>query len=215
MKETSLHRLDTMPFFSKASLQTLGNVSDNALSQNLKRWVKNGLLIRLKNGLFVTKTYRDRTLSSQGYVELVAGALLAPSYVSLEYVLQKHGLLTEATYTITSVITKSGRRFHNPIGTFVYHTVSKDLYFGFEKKIFGKNTYYEARPAKALFDFLYLRLGSLQPADSSSIDELRINWGSLSREAFDELGEIIRKSGIKKMAAIYAVISREFYGHSR
>lgn len=215
MKETTLHLLETLPFFSKASLLTLGDISDNTLSQNMKRWVKNGLLIRLKNGLFVTKTYRDRMLSNPGYIELIAGTLLAPSYLSLDYVLQKQGLLTEATYTISSVTLKSSRRFHNDMGTFVYHTVSNPLYFGFEKKTFGKNTYYEARPAKALFDFLYLRLGALQPTDSSSINELRINWELLPREAFDELGDIIKKSGIKKMAAIYAVIAREFYGYSR
>lgn len=214
MKEKILNLLENMPFFKKAALLSLEQVSDNALSQNLKRWVRNGLLLRLKNGLFVSKTFRDRTLNSPGYIELIAGTLLSPSYVSLEYVLQKHGLLTEATYTITSVTTKSSRRFNNAIGTFVYHTVARTLYFGFEKKAFGKNIYFEARPAKALFDFLYLRLSRLDPADPSGIEELRINWDLLPVEAFHELGDIINKSGIKKMMAIHEVISKEFYGHA-
>jgi hypothetical protein len=176
--------------------------------------VKKGLILRLKNGLFVSKTFRDRTMSSPGYIELIASALLSPSYVSLEYVLQKHNLLTEATYAITSVTTKSSRRFNNGVGTFVYHTVIKNLYFGFEKKTFGRNVYSEARPAKALFDFLYLRSASLDPMVPSTVDELRINWGLLAPSSYGELGDMIKKCGIKKMAAIFDLITKEFYGHT-
>ena len=213
MNKKILNSLEVLPFFKKTALLTLESLTDNALNQNLKRWVKNGLLLRLKNGLYVSKTFRDRSLNSRGYIELIAGTLLFPSYVSLEYILQKHNLLTEATYTITSVTTKSGRRFSNDIGTFVYHTLAKHLYFGFEKRQFGKNIYFEARPAKALFDFLYLRLPSLHLEDLSSIEELRINWDLLSLESFHELGEIVKKSGIKKMAKIFILITKELYGH--
>ena len=207
MKENILKTFESLPFFTKTALLTLERISENALNQNLKRWVKNGLIIRLKNGLYMSKTFRDRSLNSTGFVELIAGTLLFPSYVSLEYVLQKHHLLTEGTYTITSVTTKSGRRFNNSLGTFVYHTLTKDLYFGFEKKTFGKNIYFEARPAKALFDFLYLRLPSLDPEDWRSIEELRINWSFLTLESRQELGKIVKRSGIKKMMEIYGHIN--------
>ncbi len=214
MNEKTLHSLETMPFFTKAALLTLERISDNALSQNLKRWVKNGRLLRLKNGLFVSKTFRDRTLNSPGYIELIANTLTSPSYVSLEYVLQRYSLLTEATYAVTSVTTKSSRRFGNAIGTFVYHTVSKNLYFGFEKKTFGKNIYFEASPAKALFDFLYLRLPNLDVKDFRAIEELRINWDLLSPEHFRELGDVVIRGGIQKMAAVFALVKKEFYGHA-
>lgn len=214
MKEKNLDLLEKMPFFNRASLLTLERISNNALSQNLGRWNRNGRILRLKNGLYVTKTFRDRSLNSPGYVELIAGTLLNPSYLSLEYVLQRHGLLTEATYAVTSMTPKSGRRFSNAIGTFVYHSISEALYFGFEKKSFGKNIYFEASLPKALFDFLYLRLSHLDPNDSSPIEELRINWDLLPQDAFAELNEIIKKSSIKKMAAIFALIAKEFYGHT-
>lgn len=189
-------------------------IGDNALSQNIKRWVNAGAIVRLKNGLYVTKTFVDRSTREAAYAELLAGTLLAPSYLSLEYVLQKHNLLTEGTFTITSVSTKSSRRFVNSIGTFTYKTVSPKLYFGFEQRRFGKNTYYEAKPSKALFDLLYLRLANVDPNDPTTIEELRINWSELAQGEFDDLCGMVKKCGIKKMGRVCEVIKEKFYGNT-
>lgn len=214
MNELVVKSLEGLPFFTKSALLQAERVNDNALNQNIKRWVRRGLLMRLKNGLFVTKTFLDRSLAKTAYIELCAGRLLFPSYVSLEYVLQKNHLLTEATFSITSVTTKSGRTFINPIGTFVYHTVKQELYFGFEKNRFGKNAYYSAILVKALFDFLYLRLSQLDPRDPGTIDALRLNWDLVTQPVFDALCEMIRRSRIKKLQEILRVIAGEFHGHA-
>lgn len=214
MDESVINTLEGLPFFTKAAFVSVERLNHNALSQNIKRWVRRGHIIRLKNGLFVTKTFVDRSIANPAYTELLAGCFLSPSYLSLESILQKNQLLTEATFTISSVTTKSGRTFTNPVGHFVYHTVKADLYFGFEKKLFGKNAYYSARPAKALFDFLYLRLPRLDPRDPSTIEALRLNWGALARSVFDEFCLIVRRCRIKKMREILPIIERECHGNA-
>lgn len=213
MNIKTLNPLELMPFFTKRALLSLEKIRDNALSQNLKRWIHAGKVLRLKNGLYVTKTFADRSAKEAAYIELLAGTLLSPSYLSLEYVLQKHNLLTEGTFTVTSVSIKSPRRFVNSFGTFTYKTVSPKYYFGFEQKRFGKNIYYEASPSKALFDLLYLKPAIIDPEDPSTIEELRINWSELSVKEFKNFCKLAEACGIRKMQKTQAMIKKKFYGN--
>lgn len=217
MNETILKRVEPLPFFSKAALATIEDIQPKALYQNLQRWVKSGLIIRLKNGLYVTRTHADRSLHDPSYLELVANKLAMPSYLSLEYVLQKNGLLTEATFPITSVTLKTTRRYKNSLGAFHFHHLKKRLYFGFEQRRYGGNLIYEATPAKALFDFLYLRLAGLDPKDISTLEEMRINWSELDRTSIKELRETILKSGVRKMVTMIPLMEKiyHYYGNSR
>lgn len=210
MKENILNNLELLPFFSKAALLAIESVSLNSLNQNIKRWNRNGFIIRLKGGLYVTKTFLDRNMNEPGYIELVANKLVMPSYLSLEYVLQRNNLLTEATFTISSVTLKSTRQFSNRLATFSYRTIKKDFYFGFEKRNFGRNSIFIARPAKALFDYLYFRLSSLDEGEPSTVEELRINWGELGEADFSEFCEMTSRSGIKKMSALLEIMKEEY-----
>lgn len=199
MNEKTLNNLELLPFFTKTALLAFTPARPEALNQNVKRWTKSGLILRLKNGLYVTKTYVDRSMHDPAYLGLVANRLVIPSYLSLEYVLQKYNLLTEATFAVTSVTPKTTRRYMNTLGSFYYHSVKTDLFFGFETKQYGKNVIYEASPAKALFDYLYLHTTRLD--SEKEIDELRINWASMEPKQRRLFCDIIKKSGIKKMTA--------------
>jgi len=214
MKREILNNLDLLPFFSVAAITAFEKIRHRALHQNLQRWVRSGHLIRLKNGLYVTKTHVDRCLHDKSYLELIANKLTIPSYLSLEYVLQKNGLLTEATFMITSMTLKTTRRYQNKLGVFDYRHVHSRLYFGFERRPYGRNVIYEAAVAKALFDFLYLRLASLDPTDVTTLEEMRINWSQLGTAPFQEFLKIVKKSGIKKMVAMIPLL-KEIYGDSR
>ena len=213
MKRSILHELDSLPFFSITSLKVLEEIHPKALYQNLQRWVRTGDIVRLKNGLYVTRTHVDRFLHDRFYLELVANKLAAPSYLSLEYVLQKQGLLTEATYPVTSITLKTTRRYRNSLGAFEYRHLHPRLYFGFEQHRFGKNSIYEATAPKALFDFLYLRLPALDPQDPSTLDALRINWSELDQPSFNALRQTIRKSSVKKLANMIPLLE-EIYGNA-
>lgn len=214
MRKDILKSLEFLPFFSAMALLTISSISRNSLNQNIKRWEKNGLIVRLKNGLYVTQTFLDRNLQDGNYIEFVANKLAMPSYLSLEYVLQKRGLLTEMTFPVTSVTLKGTRRFTNKLANFVYHSIKEDLYFGFEKKMFGRNAIFIATPAKALFDYLYLRRFAINEKDISTLEELRINWQVLGKSDLAQFAGIVNKSGIKKMKGMLKTIKENFYGHS-
>ncbi len=193
MDRKIINHLESLPYFTKISLLIIEDLKPKALSQNIQRWVDQGLLIRLKNGLYATKTYVDRSLHEERYFELIANKLVMPSYLSLEYVLQKRGLLTEGTYAITSVTSKSTRHYTNKLGVFTYSTLHRNLYFGFHRVYFGKNIIFEAELSKALFDYLYLRLSWLSLENRSTIEELRVNWSQLNKGEFVQFCKIIKK----------------------
>ncbi len=214
MNKEILKQLEMLPFFSIPSLRVIEEINRKALYQNIERWVGTGAIIRLKNGLYVTKTYVDRFLHDKSYIELVANKLASPSYLSLEYVLQKMSLLTEATYPVTSITLKTTRRFENGLGLFEYRHLHPRLYFGFVQRRFGQNIICEATPAKALFDFLYLQLPRLDVKDPSSLDELRINWSELDKPSFGELRRILVKSGVKKLTALIPPLEEIYHGNA-
>lgn len=214
MDKNIIRHLESLPFFSKNAFLVFEKIKQKALYENIQRWVKGGNLLRLKNGLYVTKTYVDRFLHDRSFVELIANKLVIPSYLSLEYVLQKNGLLTEATFTITSVTLKTTRHYANNLGSFVYHHLNQKLYFGFRKRPYGQNVIFEASPAKALFDFLYLRKAGLDPKNRISLDALRINWNFLDGKSFNELQEIITRSNVQKMQNMMPLLKEVFRGNS-
>lgn len=214
MNEKTLQNLETLPFFTKVALSIVEETRPATLDQNVQRWVIKGLLIRLKNGLYVTKTYVDRTHRDERYLGLIANKLAMPSYLSLENVLQKHGLLTEATYSITSITTKTTRRYKNKLGLFTYKTIKPSLYFGYKRVSYGNNFFYEAEISKALFDYFYMRLPNYSPEDPRPIEEERINWSNVNKKEFKNFVAIIRKSRIKRMIRLIPLLE-DIYGHSR
>jgi hypothetical protein len=55
-----------------------------------------------------------------------------PSYLRLEYVLQKYSILSESVFAFTSITVKTGRTYRNDLGDFVYRNIKKDLFSGFD-----------------------------------------------------------------------------------
>jgi predicted transcriptional regulator of viral defense system len=114
----------------------------------LETYAKRSFLTRLKKNLYALKT----KLPSE---EIVAGALYKPSYLSLEYVLSRYGIIPESTYSITSVTTKATATFSVLGKEFLYRKIKKAAYTGYlPEKIDGK-TIFIAEPEKALIDYLY------------------------------------------------------------
>jgi predicted transcriptional regulator of viral defense system len=122
---------------------------------NLHRWVKEGKLIKLRQGF-----YSFPALLSQGdAVFHVANKLYVPSYISLESALSFHGMIPERVVQTTSISSLKTKSFSNAFGTFVYRSVKPSLMFGYtrEASTFAKDWYVMIATAeKALLDFLYL-----------------------------------------------------------
>ena len=102
-----LKKLGNLSYFDKNTLSQIIELSDNSLYTNIKRWIKSGRLVQLKNGMYVTDIFLSTLPDKTPYAEFIANKLREPSYLSTEYVLQKYGVLTEAVYGYTSVTLKS------------------------------------------------------------------------------------------------------------
>ena len=145
-------RVQSYPVFGSEVYD--GWASKEASQQQLIRWSKAKKIIRLKKGFYtLPKTKGQYPFSSQW----LANTLYSPSYLSLEYALSWHGMIPERVEVFSSVSTLKTQTFKNPIGTFIYQHIKKDLFFGFEEKkdSFGA-LILMATPEKALLDFIYL-----------------------------------------------------------
>ncbi len=192
----------TLPSFSSANLAPLG---EKRLYLNiiLSRSVKRGVLLRLRKNLYVAKSYLDQAERKgifSDYVEFTANKLYSPSYLSLEYVLHEHNLLTDLPRNITSVGMRKTDHFSNELGNFIYHTIKKDLFCGFKVIKKGNFSILKATKAKALFDFLYFRKKLL--VDRKALEALRLNLGEFNKNDFKELEGYVAKEGSVKMKEI-------------
>ncbi|OIN89645.1 hypothetical protein COW80_04155 [Candidatus Beckwithbacteria bacterium CG22_combo_CG10-13_8_21_14_all_01_47_9] len=194
-----INELNTASYFNKNTLQQVAPISDNALYSNIKRWLKQNIIIQLKRGTYVTNDYYIRLPEKQAYLEFIANKLKSPSYLSLEYVLQKYSLLTEGVYAFTSITLKKTNTYKNKLGLFTYSNISQNLFTGY--KIVNKEGFQikEASKAKALFDFLYLRLLSVKNINKSLIDSFRFNLDEFSQKDQKEFKSYVKLSKIKKL----------------
>lgn len=203
MKQNLLEKLENLPYFSKGNLKLFQDNSDFSFDKNIQSWYKKKLIKKLKNGLYVTDRYISKQPELTMYKELIANTLVYPSYLSCEYVLQKHNLLTEATYTTTSITIKSTRVIENFLGTFHYGNLKKELFIGFQEIKYQKSTISIATKAKALFDFLYLKKQHFKNFSIQEINDLRLNLDELKKTDIMELKKYIQISGNTKLAKFY------------
>lgn len=210
MKEDIFKLFDETPCFTKQNLKLCFKGSDFSFNEKIKRALKNERILELKRGLYTTNLYYLKENDKSGFKEFVASKLRFPSYLSLEYVLTKYNLLTEATYPLTSITLKTTRTYQNFLGSYQYSNIKKDLYFGFEECSFGSNKYFIADKSKALFDFFYLKknLGNLK---KEILENLRINWDNFSKSDFNLFKNYVLRSNSKKMENILKILEKNIY----
>ena len=191
-----------LPFFSIADLAPIGE-RPSYVNIILSRQVKRGTMVRLRKNLYVAKSYLDNA-DQRGvfsdYVEFAANRLYPPSYLSLDYVLHEHNMLTEIPRNITSMALRKTERFSNSLGTFIYHTIKEELFLGFKTVRKGNFSIFKATRAKALFDFLYLRKRLL--VDRQAVDELRFNLDGFTKNDSRELEGYVKIEGSPRMKEI-------------
>jgi predicted transcriptional regulator of viral defense system len=120
---------------------------------NLTRWVKCGLLFKLRNGHYSFPEY----LTKPDFRYFVSNRMYRPSYVSLHTALAFYGIIPEAVIQVTAVGALKKATFENAFGTFTYQQIASELMFGYDIKPFsGGQALLFAQPEKALLDLLYL-----------------------------------------------------------
>lgn len=211
MQKNLFKQFENIPLFSKADLRLVYNYSENALNEQIKRALKNQIIFQLKKGFYTTQLYWLKEPDKESFIEFIASRLRYPSYLSLEYILSKNNLLTEITYPITSITLKSGRSYQNNLANFNYSSIKEKLFTGFVKKKYLKNSYYSATPAKALFDWLYLKNNLSLNVKKEILEDLRVNWDNFSIDDFKEFNKYVNLSKSLKMARIAKILRKEIY----
>ena len=132
--------------FSTSDLVLLTGEDRPSLSVALSRLVATKLIERPVRGWYVNpfNTPTDEEL---------AMVIRDPSYLSLEYALSKHNILSQTVFTYTLITTKLPYSFRTEGKIFEYHQVKRDLFWGYRTEGDIKI----AEPEKALLDLLYVR----------------------------------------------------------
>lgn len=187
-----------------------------ALDSWIKRALKRDELVLVKKGLYMSShTYLHETDKTK-LTELLAGQLCQPSYISLEYVLEKHNLLSRPSTptAITSITTKSGRTFTNISGTFRYASIKPSLFLGFHEESLRDMSYRVATKTKALYDYLYLNSAlarrNARQLKHQLFKELPIQWNNFTEKDFKEFDRYVWKSNSKKMISIWSILKSHF-----
>ncbi|MCU0378148.1 MAG: hypothetical protein MUD02_04595 [Bacteroidales bacterium] len=120
---------------------------------NLGRWVRQGYLVRLRQGYYAFPEYQE----SPEYALYFANIIYKPSYISLHTALSFYGIIPETVPQITSVTTLKTIKFSNDFGEYSYKSIKPDMMFGYDlREMDGGRRIMFATPEKALIDLLYL-----------------------------------------------------------
>ncbi|MDP2633076.1 MAG: hypothetical protein Q8P25_05155 [Candidatus Curtissbacteria bacterium] len=158
----------------------------------LGQFVKEGLLTRLRRGLYTLKT------DPPGEEE-VANAIYKPSYISFEYALAYHNIIPEMTYHVTSATTRPTQLFNTDHISFSYYTIKPEAYTGYSLVQRGEKRFLMAMPEKALVDYLYMiALGERATTGGKSVND-RMELSSLNKNKILEYARLYNYSKLDKL----------------
>jgi hypothetical protein len=205
MKTDLLHPFENIPYFTLEGFkQATGMEAPHQVRTLLHRWAQGSHILQLKKGVYMTRSFYEQHRADYPFSAAVSAILMPQSYLSLEFILQQHNLLTEVTYPITCITTKNTRRIVNSIGTFWYRNIRDNLYRDFAITEYFGIRIAQASIAKALFDYLYLRPlpASYRSPKINLAGELRLNLDELSTMDRHEFARMVEESTSRKMTDI-------------
>jgi predicted transcriptional regulator of viral defense system len=206
-----LSKISNLSYFDTNTLSLIyPELSKNSLYSNIKRWIKKGQLIQIKKGMYVTKEYVLNIQDKSSYKEFLANKIKYPSYLSTEYVLQKYSILSDAIYAYTSVTLKSKNTYTNNFGRYMYRNITRKLFLGYEIKEVGGYEIKEATKAKALFDYLYLKLYRIRNITEDVLLELRLNLDEFEKKDMDEFEKYCKLIGIEKYTNLPNILTKAY-----
>jgi predicted transcriptional regulator of viral defense system len=132
--------------FTTREVSSLLKVGESAAYYFLSQLVKDGLLVRVKRGLWGIVN----RLTPYALPEYLTSPY--PSYISLWTAMHHHGMVTQIPRIIYVVSVDRPKRITTALGTFQVHKISPELFGGFELKNGGK----VATAEKSLFDTVYI-----------------------------------------------------------
>jgi hypothetical protein len=168
-------------------------------------------IIRVKKGIYIFgPKYARRPFSR----EILANMIYGPSCISLDFALHYHGLIPERVEAVTSVTTGRGRRFHTPVGLFIYHPIPPEAFpIGIDQvEIEGGRSFLIAVPEKALADKIQDDRGTGIRNQNDMrrylMQTLRIDAESIGKLRTETLSILADRYGSRKLQLLNRVIAR-------
>lgn len=208
MNTKLIQKISRLPVITKANLRLLQDNKDASFDYNIRMWIKNGTLIKLKNGLYTTRYFLEAEKDVPKFGEYISSLLISPSYLSREYVMQKYNMLTEATYGFTAITSKGTETIINKFGNYYYSYIKDALFTGYRRQEYNGHHYYVASSAKALFDCLYFKKRLMVNINVKIISELRFNLEELTNKDYEEFEGYLSIARSIKMDRIYKAIRK-------
>lgn len=157
----------TRSVFNVQSLRMLTECEDSQkLTKSLHYYVKEGKIRNPRRGIYTKATYDEKEM---------ACSLFRPAYISLEYVLQRSGIVFQYDDTITC-ISYLNRTVEIDDKTYQYRIINPELWIGMDG-IEQHDNILIASPERAFLDMLYLSAGNcyfdnLHPLNKAKVKQL-------------------------------------------
>jgi hypothetical protein len=173
--------------------------------------IRKGVIVRVKKGLYVLgEDYSRRPYSK----ELLANLIYGPSYISLEWALQYHGVIPERVEAVTSVTTGRSKRFQTPAALFIYRQIPLQAFrFGMTRvENESQGAFLIATAEKALCDKIRedrgIPLRSLKEIQHYLLEDLRIDASVLANMNADHIADIAERYRSIKIRALKGFVDQ-------
>ena len=153
--------------FNVQSLRMLTECEDSQkLTKSLHYYVKEGKISNPRRGIYTKATYDEQEM---------ACSLFRPAYISLEYVLQRAGVVFQYDDTVTCV-SYLNRIAEVDEKIYQFRIINPELWIGMEG-IEQKDNILIASPERAFLDMVYLSAGNcyfdnLHPLSKTKVKQL-------------------------------------------
>jgi len=186
------------PYFGYEELAKVLGIGAASARVAASRYVKQGLLVRIKRNMYVLREAWDAAGREGKFV--LANLGQTPSYISLMTALDYYEITTQVQRgLIESLSVKRTKEIRLDGSVFKYTKVGADLYFGFKRE----KGFFIAAPEKALLDAFYLVSYGRYALDISALDNEKFDSATLerlSRKFPLKTQNILKKHGYLKAA---------------
>jgi predicted transcriptional regulator of viral defense system len=175
MKTRELSSINQL-YFGYEDIARVLKISPASARVSASRYVRLGLLMRLKRNIYVPKERWQTTSREERFT--LANLGQTPSYISLLTALDYYEITTQVQRgIIESVAVKRTKEISLNGNVFRYTKVSRASYFGFIRQ----QQFFIATPEKALIDAIYLMSFGRYALDLSAIDNEKLNRKEIRR----------------------------------
>jgi len=185
----TLYNDDRTVFRLKDVAMLTGETSFNSLNMRLNYYVRTGRLQNPRKGLYCKPNYNPQELACR---------IFTPSYLSLEYVLQRSGVIFQydSRFTALSYLSRDVE-IENQV--FSFRKIKNELLVSQQGIEQQGNTITIATPERAFLDMLYLNgamyFDNLNPLKKDLIEQILPSYNS--RTLTQRVQKIVKDNGLK------------------